>query len=286
MNEPVMVLEEVSLVAPLGVRFWDAVTNSFVADGLDVEAYPAANPTVRTKGLANASSVVCFPSLPSLDPVGAGDDEYWGGARRREYVVEVTDMVGRFQPFFFRATLPVRGLFQLNCLPVDSHPGSPLSADVAGVPLFSTAARRAPAGTAVVRADLVNGYTGEAAAWAVLEVRLSGQLLARGLADERGSIAILFHYPEPRGLTDGSPPSTIRTPLMEQTWPIDVRAFYSPSVSVPDIPELCAALNAPPATLWQRVAPPLQLQTTTLAFGRDLILRSGTESSLVISPGG
>lgn len=286
MNGAIAVLERTSLVSPLGVRFWDTVTGAFITSGLAVTAYPVTSPRARTAGFPNRSSCIVFGKLPGIDPQGQGDDAYWSTVPRKPYVVEVVDTLGRFQPFVFDASLPFRGLFQLGCLPVDSPIGSPVSLSMAGIPLYSTAARQAPAGTAVVRADLMNAVTGGPAGWAVLEVRLGGQLLARGVADAQGHIVLIFHYPEPRQLATGSPPSTVRKPLIQQTWPVDLQALYTPVTPVPAIPDLCHVLNQAPASLWADVSPPLPRLHTTLEFGKDLVLRSGTRSTLLIGPAG
>lgn len=286
MIEPVVILERLSLVSPFGVRFWDAVTNTFIAAGLEVETYPLTNPMARIKGSTNSSNVVIFSKLPGLDQAGAGDDDYWAAVERKEYVVTVRDTLGRFQPFSFEAVLPARGLYQLGCLPVESPPGSPPGAELVGVPLYSTAARQYPAGTAVMHADLVDADTGAPAAWAVLEVRMSGRLLARGLADAGGRIVLIFHYPEPLQLTGSSPPSTVRMSLSMQTWSVELHAFYTPSMLGTDIPDLCRVLNQPPATVWDHMSPPVPLTHVTVRFGADLVLRSGTDSALLISPTG
>jgi hypothetical protein len=73
---------------------------------------------------------------------------------------------------------------------------------------------------------------------------------------------------------------------MEQTWPVELRAFYTPLSPVPEIPDLCDLLNQAPATLWQDASPPRPLVQTTLQYASDLVLRSGSSSTLLISPAG
>src|SRR2546428_6671092 len=102
MNDPVRKLERLSILAPLGIRFWDAVTNSIIADGLRVTAYPLSNPARRVQGFPNRSGVYVLQNLPGMRDIehGAGDAEFWTNLPpRRPFVVEVVDNSRRFQPF-------------------------------------------------------------------------------------------------------------------------------------------------------------------------------------------
>jgi hypothetical protein len=154
-----------------------------------------------------------------------------------------------------------------------------------GVPLFSAPARIAPAGTAAVRADLRDAVTGAPAAWAVLEVSSAGTPVHRGVADERGSVVVLLPYPEPPWHGPSPPPGS--RALSDQTWSVSVSVRYSPAATSPpagEPPDLCAVLTQSPATLLAMLSPSSPLGAQTLAFGRELVLRTAGRSDLLVLP--
>jgi hypothetical protein len=264
--------ERLTYVTPLGVAFVDAATGRRVSDGL----------AVRVEGAAarpNRVGVFVVPHVAGLAAAerGAGDDAYWSDMPvQRAVRVEVGDPHGRFLPFGFDADVPARGLYALRC-------GSPLE-EVAPIELFSAPTRLVPAGTAVVRAELWDGDADAPAAWALLEVRPPGLPPARGLADARGRATVLFPYPEPTGL-DGSPPSPQRRALTAQTWTVELRAFAAPQPEVPvSRPDLCTVLTQPPATLLAGSPPATPVIEATLEYGRELVVRTSSESTLALIP--
>ena len=213
---------------------------------------------------------------------GAGDQAYWDNLPApHNFMIEVRDTTGRFQPFRFTADVPMRDLFAWIC-------GSPPE-QAGGVPLFSTAARSIPGGFGVIRAELRDETRSDTrtqayapAAWAMLEAWHDGQRVGRGLADQDGHIVVLFSYPEPINPPITSPPSP-RTALTAQHWPIELRAFYSPIVPVPQTPDLCAALTQSPATLLTALSPPTPLTQVDVAYGVDAIVKTAGRSDLLIS---
>jgi hypothetical protein len=280
--------DRVTLVAPLGVRFWDSVSESAVGDGLIAHASPADDPRRHTRSFTNPGGIHVFRDLPGLRAFenGAGDARFWGEhTPRLEFIVEVEDARGRFQPFSFRVRLPVRQLLQW-----DDHSSGPPSRPTAGVPLFSTPSRGVPAGCAVIRAELWNERAGAPAAWAILEAVLPAGPPVRGLADREGRVAVIFPYPEPPGETfaspPGSPPRGTGTSLFSQTWDVELRAFYAGSRVVPVMPDLHEALMQPEATLWSDSTRTRPLGTQVLQFARELIVRSaGADNGrLLVTP--
>jgi hypothetical protein len=161
------------------------------------------------------------------------------------------------------------------------------------VPLYSAPARALDSGMAVLRADLWNPIRRAPAAWAVLEARMGGVLQARGISDERGSIALIFPFPKP---TDApfaspveSPPVNKNVPLLEQTWELTLAAGYAPASlpatpasPLPDLRATLEQLNAPPAKLWTDFAGGEELAGVALRYGQELILKS--QDSLNVSP--
>ncbi|HEX8127974.1 MAG TPA: hypothetical protein VF527_02655 [Pyrinomonadaceae bacterium] len=291
---PVQILERLTLVAPLGLRFHDAATGERVGGGLTVTVYPANNSARRVEAFVNRSGTYVLHHAPGLREFeqGAGDDEFWQNLPPPQaFVVEVVDEERRFQPFRFEAELPApRGLF--NWLsPLEPSP----PADAArSIPLYSAPARPLGSGMAVVRADLWNAQANAPAAWAVVEARLDGQLHARGLSDGRGSIALIFPYPKP---TDSplssplsSPPVNKNVPLLEQTWELTLNAGYAPTdlsaaakpAPLPDLRAALDQLNAPPAVLWADLGAQVELAGVTLKYGQELILKS--QDSITVSP--
>jgi hypothetical protein len=296
------VLDHLTMVAPLGLRFWDRVSGRAVTDGLVVTAYPLGQPDSRRRVQAcvNPSGVFVFQHLPGLQRVeqGAGDENYWSSPpARRAFIVEVFDLQRRFQPFLLDADLPVHNLFEVECGVVQSPP---LSVP-ATVPLFSSASRPLPGPMAVLRADLwdpLAGKDGQPAAWAMIRARLAGHPPVTGMADADGRLALLFPYPEPVDLLPESPLVT-GTSLMQQEWTIELEAAYDrlePAgfTQVGRIPlqELCAIVGQSPATLWTDASPAAPLTQTTLKYGQEIILRSQSTtdstppSVLLLTPAG
>jgi len=286
MADAMEILEQVSVMAPLGMRFRDAATNAMVDDGLSVVAYPSDNPARRTTAFTNRKGVFVFRDLPGLRAAenSAGDSMFWASlAKKKSFLIEVKDGLRRFQSFLLNIDLPVKGLYRWE-LDVSSSPPAP----EAPVPLFSASSRRAPAGMAVVRADLWNPHTDEPAAWALVEASVSGKVLGRCFADEKGRILLIFAYPEPKETSSTSPISSPvsghRKSLVDQSWPLDLQAFYTPIKPVPEIPDLAEVFRQAPAHLWSSLSPAIELGQQNLEFGKELILKSVSESLLWITP--
>jgi hypothetical protein len=164
------------------------------------------------------------------------------------YTVAVRDVVGRFLPLELAVDVPVETLVEAPLLPAPARP--------------------VPPGFAAVRAQLRDAVLDEPAAGAVLEVAPPDMPAARGAADARGAVLVIFPYPEPLG-EPGSPPSTSTLrPLGTETWPVRVRALYRG-----------------PARLLASTSPPTELTEATLAYGRELILRTDDLSELLLEPG-
>jgi hypothetical protein len=249
-------------VAPFGVRFWDAVAGAVAGDGLTVELYPAGRPDLRAAAAAGRSGVYSARGLPGLLGFEVGEE---ASPVPRPFTVEVADPAGRFQPFLLPADLPTPGLLAWD--------GGDL------VPLFSTPARPVPAGTAAVRADLWDAAADAPAAWAVLEVTPPGRPAARGLADAKGRVAVLFAYPEPPDSPTSSPAaSPLASPPSPRgrAWDVGLRALYGRRAGPPpERPDLRGALGQPPATLLEGAGSPAHpLTAATLRYGQELTLRS------------
>jgi hypothetical protein len=260
----VQVLESITRVAPLGVRFVDDVTGETVSDGLTV-LYPRAGAGAPARAAVNRSGVFVLRGLPGLADVerGRGDDAFWASALpSATATVQVHDALGRFHDVRFDARAPSRGLFAPLC----GSPPSPPAAEQA-VPLLSTPARVVPAGVAVLRASVRDADTGAPAAWALVEVD-GGR--GRGVADARGEVAVLFPYP-PLESFGVSPPASSRRPLLEERWTVAVAGSYD-RLPVGETPDLCAVLAQRPADTLQSLSPPTPVAPQTLTYGRELVV--------------
>src|SRR5215831_751013 len=198
-----LVLDRLTIVAPLGVRFQDAVTGDVIGDGLAVAAYPINQPQARQSLFPNRRGVYVLRHGSGLQDVeqGAGDADYWNSLpAKKDFVIEVRDLQSRFVPFQFVAGLPVEWNQDVSPPPA-----------IKSVPLYSAITRSVTSGLAAISADLwdpTRGESGAAAASAMLELYDNGQTVARGIADESGKIALLFPYPSPRSFAVASPPGS------------------------------------------------------------------------------
>jgi hypothetical protein len=298
----VQVLEWVSRVTPLGVRFRDAVTRRTVEDDLVAIVYPASERELSRTGVINRAGIFVFRDIFGLHAFEtaegdntrdfAGSDAFWNPLSppsRYDYTLEVRDPARRFLPF----TLPVK-LPQRSLLGITFH--SPLSSPLLGqtggpgafVPVFSAPTRTAPEGMIALRAEIVDTGTSPggpiAAAYAVIEARAGDEPIVTGVADERGRILLPLPYPKPV-ITLGSMPTT-NVPLQDQTWTVDFTVRYRRRATVPPLMELYDVLSQPAVTAWQTTALTTPWTQTTLAFGRELLLATqGTVShTLLITP--
>src|SRR5438876_3542772 len=152
---PFQLLERQTLIAPLGVRFWDVASGAYVTNGLRVAAYPDDDRLHSTQASPNRSGTYVLHHASGLREfeMGVGNPPFTEllPARHR-YTVEVRDEQRRFLPVKFEADLPCKGLFRwqttMERAPLDPPPNSP------SVPLYSSILRTVPAGMAVLRAEL------------------------------------------------------------------------------------------------------------------------------------
>jgi hypothetical protein len=275
--------DRVSLTYPLGLRFLDVATKAFVpADmaieplrreslGLQAEAWPLGAPRQKRTGIVTPSGAVAFHGLAGLrDFERSEEDDIWNSQPpARDFQVEVRDKMGRFLPCTFVVSAPQRG-FALF-----SEDGSPPWIEAGAVPLFSAASRSLPTGLAVVRAELHDNATGDPAAWALMEASYfsaGSRHTARGLADEKGRVLLMFFYPEgQRRAFNSSPPGGARG-LSQQEWTLDFDFYYEPAEPPEKAADYGRRFAQPPATAWCGSSPVTLLQDETVRFGQELDL--------------
>lgn len=280
----VTVLERLTVVCPLGVRFRDEATGAYVTDGLSVVVYPASQPEQRAYGVSNNGSVFVFRKLPGLREVEQGGDM----TPRFDFVLEVRDRADRYLPYKVAIRLPQRRILTIEITsPLASPPSMQLGREEGSLPLFSSPARAALDGLGVLRTQLVDAVTGGAAAWALIEAKAGEQRLVTGMANGDGQVMLPLFYPKPV-ITLGSPGSS-NVPLTQQTWAVDFTVRYRRREPVPEIPDLVDVLTQPAATAWEQSSPLTAWTQATLRFGRELRLAtsgSGGTATLLITPAG
>ena len=278
------IIERQTIFTPLGIRFWDPATDSQVAHGLRVRAWPdGATEPVRT-AFRTASGIYAFQGLPGLRaleyPVGNGGGVSSPPVQER-FVVVVEDEQRRFLPVTLRIDAPFEGIYPTALA------SSPPAEALPGFYLFSAPWRAATA-LAAVRADLVRESTGQPAAYAVLELDVEDSGVWHGIADERGSVAVFFPTP-PFQATLGSSPPGPQAPPQAQQWQVAARVLYSPDhLETPagaNQPDLRTVLTQAGGVLWATAAgAPAATLPAALNFGQDLILRTAglAETRLLI----
>ena len=285
---PPILIEKLPLVAPLGLCFHDAATGERIADGLKISIYPLTDNTrkIRKDALPNRSGVFVLQAAYGLDNFknGAGDAEFWvTNPPRKMYVAEVSDVERRFQPFQLTLKLPVKGIYRWENAP----PFSP-NKTLASIPLYSAPTRKVTNAMSVIRAELRQADA-TPAAFAVLEARFDGVLVARGIADRDGKIVLIFPTLAPQSNPFASPPTgATNVTLAEQQWILDLSVKYDPlifqssppvitEIAGENLPDLRRVLAQSNGKIWADAAQTEELKTVVLRLGRELILRSKAE---------
>jgi hypothetical protein len=283
-------LERVTIFTPLGIRFWDPVQDAQVRDGLIVTAYPEGTHRNGTRAFRTLSGVYAFRGLSGLHDVEYPDDGFPDASPpvAARFIIQVFDERRRFLPVVFGADLPYYGVYPTN-LPL-SPPGDGLP----GFYLFSAPTRPGTPALAVVRAQLVERVDAVArrpAAHAVLEVEVAGGRVWYGVADERGSVAVLFPYPTFTIATGLASPVALPPTPPPQTWDLHVRVRYDPAAlsfsNGFQIPDLHSVFDQSPGDLWSTAVAqpgqPISQMSAELIFGRELVMRTDGGSTLLVS---
>ncbi len=289
------VLEELEVFCPLGLRFWDAVRDRQVRQGLRVRAWPHVARRPVVEAFRTRSGVYAFQGLPGLLPVERPSPG-WPAASpaSRDFVVEVTDPRRRFLPAAFRVELPLaeRGVFLAR------PPGSPVLAPP-GFYLFPAPTRGHGPEIAAVRGELIDAVTGRPAARALVRVDLPAAPTSVTVADQGGRFAALFPFPPLVGTLvplssspPASPASPPAPPIAVRTWDLSVRVAYEPGrlAALPGSaePEYREVLRqAAAGVLLDDASPPAAADawTGTLGFGADVVVRTDGHTQLWIVPG-
>ena len=262
-----------SRTTPFGARLRDVVTDRFVADGLRLRAYPNADLRRRPiDAKVNHGGVYLLQDLPGLRAAESSDgsDADWAAVTTLPFLLVFDDPAARYLPFSLSPALPVRGLFG-----VDDGSSPPRPAP--DIPLYSSPTRPPPDACAVIRAELHEAASGAPAAWALVRASIAGTVVATGIADALGRLALFFAFPEPPRPPLTSPPPAVAEPV----WPVDLQAFYLRPDPVPEIPDLATVLAqvAHPCRLLDTLSPPVELPAQTVAYHRETTVRSMASST-------
>jgi len=286
----VAVLETISIVTPLAVRLRDEATLTFFSDGLAAIVYPQGAPELAVSGTINRAGLFVFRNLPGLRRIeqGSGDADFWAAnPPQASFVLEVSDVDGRFLPWSLPVKLPQRSVLGLG---LTSPPASPITVQTGGetasLPLYSAASRPAPEGLGVLRAELWDADLDEPAAWALIEAQAGEQRRVTGLADADGRVMLPLPYPKPP--SELGSPLGAGGPITRQSWPLAFSVRYRRRSPVPRVPDLAEVLTQPPVTAWQETSRTTPWTSATLSFGRELVLASrasggGPSSTLLIT---
>lgn len=274
-------LERLTIVAPFGIRFRDAVSGAVVDEGLSVTAYSPGDPSRRIEAFANRKGVYVFHGLPGLREVEypADDEDPLNDLQGKwPFVLQVTDVRNRFIPFILKVDVPTTGLYRWESGTVQSPPSQE-----SPVILYPAPSRPVPSPMAVLRAELRDPLLERPASWAVVEAVVEGVVQGRGISDALGRLLVVFPYPEPKD-SPTSPPHPGPVRIFDRSWILQLRAFYSPESPVPAIPELKKVFEQTPAALWSALSPVIPLGQQTLKYGSELVLASQSRSELLITP--
>ena len=278
------------LVAPLGIRFWDAALDRQVRAGLRVRAWESHGRGPRVLAYRTLSDVYAFRGLPGLvdyEQPAAHATATASPPAVRGYVVEVTDPAERYESIAFGVDLPLPAPPLLpDALVAPASPPAPPG----GWLLYSTPSRLPAPGFAVVRGQLLSERTGEPIAHALVEVELTPGERWHGLSSRNGSFAVHLPYPAPPSLLATSPPTLPPGGLADVEWPAVLRVWWSPQtwteLAGTDLPSYPSLLAQPPADVYP-VHPDdggaAQSEWTgVLRFGRELVARTEGFSPLLV----
>jgi hypothetical protein len=292
-------LETVIRRAPLGMRFVDIIRDVTVSDTLLVQAWQKGTPGLKQTALASpVAGVYGFRSLPGLARYEAGErpasdwcgpssdappPDDWAssgtlygwvnaaeGAAKANFIVTVRDLQGRFLPEMLFLCLPRESLLE--------------------VPLFSSPARPPLAGFGVIRGQLVRQdgeQVGNPAGWARVTAVI-GDRAYEAVADARGIFVIFVPYARFPALQNGGFPQGSEG-IAQLVWNVTIQVSYQPTqlIFVPGVeqPDMRSIIEQGRANVFQQAGQALSELNTQLPFGRDLIITTeGQKSLLFIDP--
>ena len=283
--------DRVTRSAPVRLRFRDEAAGAFITDGLRVVAYDPSVPFSKVQAFPNASGDYVLTGLPGLAEFenSDGSAQAFSAAllKKKKYMVQVVDAFSRYSPVQFLINAPIvsdSGLPQHRGLFFWEDPADSFAKKTPYVPLFPSSSCPVAPGMGVIRATLLEmppGPKATAASGAMLTATIHGHtdITVRGIADQKGNIALQFSYPEPALTMHESLPAPEGL-----SWAVDVAAFYKRQDGSADIFDLTKTLCQPSAVLIGNASTSAAFAGETLWFGKDLLLKTTGQSVLYITP--
>jgi len=284
------VIEAISNVTTLGIRFWDPVQDMQIQDGLLVTVRPASQrrsaPFVTAS--TTASGFFAFHRLPGLVDFESGAVPITGSPLlSRRFRLEIADTRRRYLDTCFELEVPLgyRGLFP----PTGGSPSS----GAPGFLLFSSSTRQRPSWLGAVRGELAEAATGLPAAHALVAMTDPSGRVWRGVAGADGSFIVFLPFPEIEASIGGSPPSPGNSLMTDRSWPVQLEVFYQPSMQQQLqgtlIPGYQSILSQSPAVdVWSQApddgGTPQPSWLGDLQFGREVVARTDGRSKLLVGP--
>jgi hypothetical protein len=287
------------LVAPFAFRFWDPVTDTQVRDDLNVTATPPTPYAQAVQAVRTPSGNYAFHGLPGLHDIEYPKDDHSPRTRRKiSLIIRVEDGQRRYLPFAFsfEEEVPLApGELWNNEIFHGPALASPPGAGLPVIHLFSAPTRPVPPGMAAIRGSLTDHARRKGASHAVLRVSVKGKDWV-GMANDRGDAVVCLPFPTPEpAFSSSSPPR----PAPLQEWKLSVGIGYSPdslnylpaappgaeSAGAAGWPDLGSILKQQPALIWRDEPPSAGAVfefTGHLAYGQELVLRTGSGSALLI----
>lgn len=269
--------EEWTLTGLLGIRLWDPAYEVPVRDGLVVTARSRLAGGPPAEAMRTGAGVYAFHRLPGPGAAAApGMDSPPAGSppEAQRWIIEVRDRWGRFMPMTVTVQRPDNG-GPVNVFLLDGPNRVPQPGFVA------------------VRGLLRDRSTGAPAAYALVEVDRGGGKAWYGVTDDRGAVTIIVPCPVVLGSTPmGSPPVLVPPPAADYSWEVTLRVRKGTRTPAPPAgaayPDLVEITGQPPALIYSTVASPATPraeQQIRLYIGREHVLRTDSQSWLLIDPG-
>ena len=292
-------LETTRRLTPLGIDFWDFLTELRITDGLSATAHPLRGSGSPVRGQRTPSGVIAFHGLPGLRDAEYPDPDGAPGLLPSEpsadFDIVVRDGHGRFNDVAVGVSAPLLGLVTAADALGDCSAAAFSFPGDAPLFLFSAPSRSLPPGVGAIRAQVFGRVMGGPeelqmpAAHAVLKVTVAGQVWL-GVADAMGTVLVPVPYPAFAGGFSGSlgesiPAGSHGTPTNDQLWPVTVEVWSQPdALQFPKgsaVPRLGSVLCQGTAGIWLDPADPAPQPdlAAELRFGRDLILFTGTDET-------
>jgi hypothetical protein len=253
----------------LGLRFVDAATGAYVANGLNIMAWQIGTTYPLFAATRAPSGVYGYRSLPGLEKYVRGERELTDFCADDQaaptYFLVVEDGERRFLPQLRRLCLPKATLYQIR--------------------LYSNPARALGSAIGTIRGQVMLKTTGDPlpAAWAIVSAQFYGGSVYETVSDERGAFVLFVPYPKPA------------TPPNQWTVTLRVRSdagTLTPPAGVPlaafaDLPDFATIIGQPNNQIFDNLADaaPVDSITRTLTAGVHLIAESnGGGKRLFVKP--